>query len=216
MEKVHSNIKEQLDFWSQPLHWMHAKKGEVWAQSFGGTTIMWTGFIKPRIKDYLKGDILEIGPGFGNLTKFLLRDCNSIELVDISKICIEECQNLKSKDKITYTLGNGYSLENTKSESKDFVFSWGTFIHLHKDVIELYLEEIHRVLKPGGKGFIHHSFLSGGSDTSFDNMGGRSNMQPDEFRLLSEQKGLKLIEQENFQHYVNGHLLFDTVTTIEK
>ena len=44
-------------------------------------------------------------------------------------------------------------------QSVDFVFSFDVFVHIKCDVVEEFLGEFARILKIGGKGFIHHSNL---------------------------------------------------------
>jgi hypothetical protein len=44
-------------------------------------------------------------------------------------------------------------------ESIDFVFSFDSFVHMKREVVEAYLGELATKLKIGGKGFIHHSNL---------------------------------------------------------
>ena len=70
---------------------------------------------------------------------------------------------------------------------------------MHKNVIEEYIKEINRVLKPGGCGFIHHSWLLGGEDNSFENLSGRSNMSPEIFKDLVEQNGMEILTQTPIQ-----------------
>ena len=41
--------------------------------------------------------------------------------------------------------------------SVDFVFSFDSFVHPDRDVVEVYLRQLGTKLKIGGKGFIHHS-----------------------------------------------------------
>jgi hypothetical protein len=41
--------------------------------------------------------------------------------------------------------------------SVDFVFSFDSFVHTSREVVEAYLRELRTKLKIGGKGFIHHS-----------------------------------------------------------
>jgi hypothetical protein len=41
--------------------------------------------------------------------------------------------------------------------SVDFVFSFDSFVHPDRDVVEAYLRQLGTKLKIGGKGFIHHS-----------------------------------------------------------
>src|SRR5437867_10527477 len=41
--------------------------------------------------------------------------------------------------------------------SVDFIFSFDSFVHTNREVVEAYLHEFGTKLKIGGKGFIHHS-----------------------------------------------------------
>jgi hypothetical protein len=41
--------------------------------------------------------------------------------------------------------------------SVDFVFSFDSFVHPDRDIVEAYLRQLGTKLKIGGKGFIHHS-----------------------------------------------------------
>jgi hypothetical protein len=41
--------------------------------------------------------------------------------------------------------------------SVDFVFSFDSFVHPDREVVEEYLRQLGKKLKIGGKGFIHHS-----------------------------------------------------------
>ena len=57
------------------------------------------------------------------------------------------------------------------------------------------------LLITGGCGFIHHSWLQGGDDLSFTNLGGRSNMTPDIFKQMVESNGMEIISQKNIQFF---------------
>jgi ubiquinone/menaquinone biosynthesis C-methylase UbiE len=76
------------------------------------------------------------------------------------------------------------------------VFSFDSFVHIHKNVIDDYVGEIYRVLKPGGKSYIHHSWLYQGSDFSFKNYAGRADMNPELFKSLVEKHNMKIVEQK--------------------
>jgi ubiquinone/menaquinone biosynthesis C-methylase UbiE len=43
--------------------------------------------------------------------------------------------------------------------SVDFVFSFDSLVHANIDVIQAYIEQFSRILKPNGAGFLHHSNL---------------------------------------------------------
>ena len=68
---------------------------------------------------------------------------------------------------------------------------------MHANVIESYIKEINRVLRPGGYGLIHHSYLQGGRDESFQNKAGRSNMTPDIFKGFVESNGMQILLQKD-------------------
>jgi ubiquinone/menaquinone biosynthesis C-methylase UbiE len=51
----------------------------------------------------------------------------------------------------------GCDFPGIADSSIDFVFSFGVFVHLEFDIIEGYLSEIRRVLKPGGTAVIQYS-----------------------------------------------------------
>ena len=54
---------------------------------------------------------------------------------------------------------NGLSLANVQEGSCDLIFSFDSLVHCDMEIIQSYIPEILRVLKPGGVAFIHHSNL---------------------------------------------------------
>src|SRR5206468_11718086 len=62
-------------------------------------------------------------------------------------------------------LNDGRSLSMIPDGSVDFVFSFDSFVHLRRELVEAYLSELGRTLKIGGKGFIHHSNLAAYADS---------------------------------------------------
>jgi ubiquinone/menaquinone biosynthesis C-methylase UbiE len=102
--------------------------------------------------------ILEIGPGAGRFTEVLLPRCERLIAVDTSKTMLELLrERFPGDDRIEYHLSRGRALENVADGSVDAGFSYGVFVHLqHWDIFN-YLLELHRVLRPGGKGVLQHS-----------------------------------------------------------
>jgi ubiquinone/menaquinone biosynthesis C-methylase UbiE len=206
--EVYDNTKEQK-FWNNDSEW--ERDGEEWSDVFGGTEKVWNEIIYPKIKDYLKGNILEIAPGHGRITKYLLKYTNNLSVVDLNENCIIKCRERFGNYIQKYSINNGKSLSDFKDESLDFVFSWDSFVHMDKFVIQNYLSEIYRVLKPNGIGYIHHSFFFNGNIESKKNVAGRSNMNPELFNRMLEISKLKLISQEE----VKG-VVVDTISTFKK
>lgn len=180
---------------------MWIKDGEEWSEIFGGTDSLWAEFIYPKISDYLMGDILEIAPGHGRISRKLIGHASKLYLIDINRTCIDCCREIfKSVGNVSYIVNNGLLLDGIDNNSIDFVFSWDSFVHMQRFVIESYLKEIGKKLKVGGFGAIHHSYLHSGNDEySFENIQGRSNFSPELFKSMCEDFDLEIVEQKLFK-----------------
>ena len=135
--------------------------GEEWSAPWGTSAAQWFGAILPRIRDCLPtGTILEIAPGFGRWTHYLKDYCQELWIVDRVDECIEVCRRRFAADShVRCYLNDGLSLSMFPDASIDFVFSFDSFVHTKREVVEGYLRQLGTKLKPNGKGFIHHSNL---------------------------------------------------------
>jgi ubiquinone/menaquinone biosynthesis C-methylase UbiE len=204
---MYDNVEEQR-FWNNEDSWL--EQGEEWSEHFNGTENLWNDIIYPKISKYLKGNVLEIAPGCGRITKYLINHVDELSIVDLNEYAITQCEK-RFGDNVKYFINDGISLDMIEDNSLDFVFSWDSFVHMHEDVINSYLKEIYRILKPNGYSFIHHSFLTGGHEKSFKNLSGRSNMTPERFKELSKFNSLEILQQENLNWTIT-----DTLTTLHK
>ncbi|PYK22666.1 MAG: hypothetical protein DME59_19510, partial [Verrucomicrobia bacterium] len=129
--------------------------GEEWSAPWGSSSAQWTGTIFPRIRDCLPvGTILEIAPGFGRWTYYLKDYCEQLWIVDRSTECIEAClRRFAAESRVRCYLNDGRSLSMIPDDSVDFIFSFDSFVHTNRDVVEAYLRELGTKLKIGGKGF---------------------------------------------------------------
>ncbi len=101
--------------------------------------------------------LLEIGAGGGRFTEVLLPKCRKLIASDTSPAMLKLLQKRFPKEsKIEYLLLDGKGLSGVPSGSVDRAFSWGVFVHLQHWDIYNYIQELKRVLKPGGKAIIHH------------------------------------------------------------
>jgi SAM-dependent methyltransferase len=153
-------VEENKSAWNELYEW--SDEGEEWSAAWGGSENQWYFSLLPRLRDYLsKAEIgVEIAPGFGRWTQYLVPHFDKLHLVDLSKRCIdaskvrfEGCSNLE------FHVNNGFDLSMISSNSVDFVFSFDSLVHVNSDVIDSYVLEIDRILKPEGVAFIHHSNL---------------------------------------------------------
>lgn len=209
MENRFYNIDEQRR-WNEEYMWEQG--GHEWSEVFGGTEKLWNTEIFPYIKEFRNKKILEIAPGRGRITQFLSVLASELCVVDLNESCIEYTREKLGDHVKQYIVNDGKSLAGIYNGSQDLVISWDSFVHMHRNVIQDYLQEISRVLVVGGKGFIHHSWFQQGSEYSTQNVAGRSNMSPELFTEMVESFGMKVLHQFNIQFPE----VVDTVTIFEK
>jgi ubiquinone/menaquinone biosynthesis C-methylase UbiE len=151
------NVDMHHRFWDSEYDW--SRGGDEWSKKWGGATSQWNGTIFPRIRRHLPAHtILEIAPGFGRWTQFLVDQCQRLILVDLSKKCISACQKrFRDRNHVEYHVNDGRSLAEIAESSVDFVFSFDSLVHVEPDVIESYVNDVARILKTDGTAFLHHS-----------------------------------------------------------
>ncbi len=138
---------------------------------------------------------LEIGPGAGRWTDVLVSRASHLTLVDVSERPLELCrQRFGENGHISYILTPGSKLSGVANDSIDAVWSFDVFVHLAPPDQASYLQEISRVLTPGGVAVIHHA---DGRNRGFlpSRQGWRSPMSRNLFAALAAQRGLRTQSQ---------------------
>lgn len=153
MPTVDENIQE----WGSRYDW--SRQGDDWSEPFGGTQRLWWGVVHPRLLAFLPAEhILEIAPGHGRMTQFLLHSCARLSAVDLNASCIAACRDrFVGVEHLHLYVNDGRSLEMIPDGSINFAFSFDSLVHVDLDVMEAYLDGLGRVLTPDGVAFIHHS-----------------------------------------------------------
>lgn len=104
------------------------------------------------------GTLLEIGPGGGRFTEVLLPRCDVLIAADTSASMLKRIrQRFPASEKVRCIHLDGTGLAAVADCTVDAAFSYGVFVHLQQWDIYRYLEEIARVLRPGGVALIQHS-----------------------------------------------------------
>jgi hypothetical protein len=116
--------------------------------------------------------------------------------------------------------------------SVDFVFSFDSFVHLRREIVDAYLNELRRTLKIGGRGFIHHSNLGAYADSLSERVPEplrkvlrkmnildwehhrNPTMSADVFRSLCARNGLNCMSQELINW--RGKRLIDCLSLFER
>lgn len=197
-----------------------SKNGNEWSKNWHSVEAQWLFFLYPRIKKFLlsKSTILEIAPGYGRWTQFLLKNCKKYIGIDLNENCTIHCKaKFFFNSKAKFYTNNGKSLEKIKDNSIDFCFSFDSLVHADDDAIEPYIKELSKKLKNGAFAFIHHSnFAQYCSNPKNKNLHWRS----DKVDYLLVQNLCKkynlscviqeLIKWENDENYI------DCITIIQK
>ena len=151
------SVEENIEKWNDGYDWR--LRGDAWSRPWGGAESQWYGSIYPRIRRFLPASaVLEIAPGFGRWTAFLLEQCESLIAVDVAPKCTEGCrERFASYPQARFETNDGHSLPMVEDHSIDFAFSFDSLVHVESDVMIGYLAELARTLKPEGVAFLHHS-----------------------------------------------------------
>ena len=153
--------------WGSEHPW--SAHGDEWSYGFGSAAAHWYAFILPRLYAVLPNPtiadsrIVEIAPGHGRWTQFLLPHCGMLVGYDLTESCVAYCRQrfaaqVESK-RAAFHLTDGLSLAEA-DRSVDLVFSYDSLVHVERDVMQGYLVHIGRCLKPGGFAFLQHSNLA--------------------------------------------------------
>lgn len=100
--------------------------------------------------DYVQGDLIEIGCGEGRGLELLLPKCKTYTAIDKNELVINTLK--KKHQNLTLICGNVPPFAQFESDSYDTLVSFQVIEHLEDD--ELFIEEIYRVLRPGGTAII--------------------------------------------------------------
>jgi SAM-dependent methyltransferase len=194
------SVLENRNTWTD-YNWEHG--GELWSSPWGSSESIWFGTLLPRLHEHLPAKrILEIAPGFGRMTQHLVKWCDDYVGIDLTPRCIEQCRTRFSRyPHARFFVNDGASLDLVEDGSIDFVFSWDSLVHAECEVLEAYLLELGRKLRPGGAGFFHHSnigaYQQAGGGLSVPNHHWRgTTMTAKLFREYCTAAGLRCVTQE--------------------
>jgi SAM-dependent methyltransferase len=164
-------------------NWNWSARGEEWTLSPEWKASVVKTFMGENLAN--RSVILEIGPGAGRWTEYLLERCHRLIGIDISETSVLECKRrFHEYENAKFEVGNGEDLSSIESGSVDAVWSFDVFVHINKQQFKSYLIELQRVLKPGGIGLIQHG--STGGETG----GWRSDVKTADVNELLRSNGL--------------------------
>ena len=153
-------------------------------------------FIKNRwVIPYVKSDqtAVEIGPGGGRWTQYLL-GFQRLYVVDYYEELLSELRrNFGRYSNVVFVHNAGTDFPGIPQGEIDFVFSFGTFVHLDAPIVEAYLHNVKAILKHGGNAVIHYADQT--KVMAQENPGFSQN-NPDMMRRMVRGAGFKVLEED--------------------
>src|SRR5262249_49853576 len=118
----------------------------------------WDAFIWPAIRGCDLSAVVDLAAGHGRCSALLRRHARRIWVVDFLEENVAFCRHrFRGDDRFEFVHNDGCSLDGIPDGAASFVHSWDAMVHFDSDVVRAYLAEFRRVLRPGGRGFCHHS-----------------------------------------------------------
>lgn len=153
------SIQENREEWDGRFDW--TSRGEEWSTGWGDSATQWSATLLPRLTPFLPAQmILEIAPGFGRWSQYLIPLCDSYIGIDLSESVVKACkERFSSVATAQFVVNDGLSLEAVPDKSVDLAFSFDSLVHVESDVLNGYLVQLRQKLRQSGIAFIHHSNL---------------------------------------------------------
>ena len=86
--------------------------------------------------------------------------CDRLIGIDVAERCVEACrERFGTSDHMTFVLNDGLSLDAVDDDAVELAVSLDSLVHVEADVMQSYIEQLGRKLRPGGVAFLHHSNL---------------------------------------------------------
>jgi SAM-dependent methyltransferase len=193
--------------------------GDEWGQKKDVEEVLHS-FIYPYIgKDSIVG---EIGTGGGRIASQVAPRVKRFYCFDISKEMLRRVQKtLEGQEHVRYELLTGAKLPSRLNEEFDFIYSFDVFPHLDLHTIWQYMESMHRLLKRGGKAFLHTSNIT--APDGWERFSTQKNytveghyfISPEIVRFLAEKAGFKMIKESRLMSS-NFYYNRDYLVVLEK
>ncbi len=150
---------------------------------------------------------VEIGPGGGRWTRYLL-GFHTVFAVDYHQEALDELRrNFRRQGNVRFIKNNGTDFPGIAPELIDYIFSFGTFVHLEFDLIEQYLHAMQSIAKPAANIVIQYS------DTTkimAQINHGFSDNTPERMRAAVRAAGYRILEEDTTSLWHSSVIRFTT------
>ena len=136
--------------------------------------------------------------------------------MDIHPANLDFCRTrLQRFDNVSFTVNSGFDFRPIEDGTASAIFCYDAMVHFNPDIVESYVIDTARVLRPSGLALYHHSNYSGAQNERYTkNPHGRNVMSQAEFCGLAARAGLQVVE--SFPIHWGGMPDLDCVTLVLK
>ena len=175
---------------------------------------MWSKLILPFIGDCDFTATLDLAAGHGRNSEYLAPLCDTLAITDIQPGNVAYCQQrFAGHHNVSCFVGNGYDFKPQKDDSLTLIYCFDAMVHFEPKVVESYIVDAFRVLRPGGMAFFHHS-NDGGSTDWHSNRGSRNRMTKETFASIAAKARLSVVKQQVIDW--GQHKALDCLSLLQK
>ena len=156
---------------------------------------IWSTLILPFIADCDFTAVIDLAAGHGRNSTLLAPRTRRLLVMDIQPGNVKVCRRrFAGHSHVECAVNNGYDLRPAGDGEFSLVYSFDSMVHFEKEVVRSYLRDTMRVLRPGGRGFFHHSNYTRGTDWR-TSPHARNSMSRELFASYAEEAGLRVLRQ---------------------
>ena len=209
MTNLRSLVQEVAKPWDKSPYYENAEKL---------THIFWgdSSKFKPLFEKLDLTVTLELACGHGRHAEIVQPMAGKLILMDVFQDNLDVCKRrLSDKSNVVYLLGNGFSFDPVEDRTVSAIYCYDAMVHFAPKLVESYIKDVSRVLKPGGMALFHHSnYVAPVNQHYGRNPNARNKMTRDLFNSYA--KGVKLDIVEAFEMSWGGHTDLDGVTLLRR
>lgn len=208
MDELAKSVQEIRRPWVDSRYYSDAEK---WTYLFWDQAL----HFRPLFEQLSLATVVELACGHGRHSEVVAALCERLILVDVIGGNLDVCvSRLSSFSNVDFRLGDGTSFP-IDTASVDTIFCYDAMVHFSSEIVELYLTDSTRILRPKGRALFHHSNYRENGDTRWSvNPHARNYMTKEKFAQLSRAAGLKVLEQRVIPW--GGVADLDCLTLVEK
>ncbi len=175
---------------------------------------LWAKLVWPFIADCAFTNVVDLAAGQGRNTQFLCEMAEHVTVIDIQPGNIAICkERFADRTGVSFLVNNGFDFNPVPDGQISLIYCFDAMVHFDSDVVRSYLHDACRILKPGGRAFLHHSNYTGGHDWR-TNPSSRNFMSKELFAHYAVKEKLRVIRQKVINWGMNVNL--DCLTLIER